>query len=1805
MDDNNSQSKSSISASGLSNSTSDQAPHVKSSNNQHSSQATSSSNDLFVYIPDIPTNILDNELEEMIQTRIDNILRIKISDIKCYSNLGVAVIRLMNENDKKHLVSTVRSIVLDVEHNTNISFVDELDLTSYIVLDQNISKIHAAEEVARRYMQVYKTSDLRSCQQISVQFPNIFSFSLDTFDELVKGVKNTDFKIESTFATIYLRADCIYFEDLPPNTNDDKILLAIATQIDENKLQPTSFYVQYNKQTGNAVVLATQLNKKWIKESVLIIDGKNISKKTKLTYRVLVFPVPHGFNIDQILKHKLFGRIVASHHINDHIILELDDMNCYDNCLSVGALRFGNIMMQIVRHTLAADPDKTEITAENWYETEMFNIKPDIMTLIRNPQHPIFRYKWNAQLWIEQMKKIDVTDRRSKKYDLNRHLLRVTVMLNTIGVVRKKKYAVDGEEIILKSEPMKTIGYNHKSKLSYGKTIAQTDMKTPYPLTNVIVINEDCLVLYEKLVSEGYRPLLLNMANATNPGGGYRKGDGAQEENLFRRSDYYQSLDVDVADEDRSERLYCTSNCEFKQITTSDEYYPMKEFGAIYTSGITVFRQEEANGYAFMKNPLYNVCAIAMAAYRDPELTKENMLEKKFVINTHKKIENIFAIAYHHKHDCLVLSAFGCGAFKNPPEHIALLFKSVIYQYAGFFKTIYFAIVDDHNTGNQINPDGNFLPFTKILHGLHAQPPTTIRVNGVSGPNRILNKSSDGKLNLSDACILYLQLCQHGSKCHELKNSQHNNNYLHPPICSYQDATSSCEQMDDEVHMFTFLHNIKCQYGGQCNDKDPKHLSEYDHPDYCIDGGDCQNVHQEHLLAYRHLPLCSNGFNCSKYLKRDNDHCKEFRHCKSICPYDNCCVQFHDKQHFENTIHSFRLPCPFTPYNCSMYVEFMQTGNTNKISSEVENHCYKYSHVCPFGRQCKTKDEKHFEISIHIARKMCSNVDKCSQLTDEEHLESFSHPGIRDIRLFCREPGFKCSDRLKNEHLKKYRHGKNHNHLSAVQSTNLNSSINFVRNQSQLIRTVNNYVDVSNWKKSKISPEILNWIQALQPVHRCAPHIFESILVHGHVMSRHYMNLLKQPAYVAKAVRQHGRIRLIFLKHNIPAVKDNAFRLITALVEAEFAKSKASSGTTPLSDDHDYTMKVIEKKLIPPLTDHDINIIHQWSKKIAQESIKLHQNPMGIGYVVDQTLGTDKHVFSILGPHLGHYYGDIIIVFKKEIMFHPDANFSIQAGTSFGPSGNAYKHRSWLKDPGSGDKRVANFHNSKLHCSIPRYAYAAATELMALTGKNKQSMDVTLKDIVDRWMTVDSHEVFEGHLPQLIPLDYIEYVFIPKNLFQSLTLEAQQSAKAAFKDALFITNHDIDLSLIKPGGIIPLDATRQPYQKFVLDKIFKKIEQKFNEPQIAHGIVITIPASKFEELIVLPITISQSYTLYCLQKAQTSNNPELTYIYWQAMNGDMMLTISNEEISPEKDQSNLRCLICYVAEKSSTSTEDYHEAYSYLNYGSPYQHETNVHTNQFKAKSSVLYRGCNTDDFFTFCLKISHKTGEVTLSHAGPNGIYNHEKIQYRFSKSELDLSSIDFIYVSAGNQDVPIRNLMINHEPMSALHPTFDKDFKIDTSNLLKKHQTGHYYPGVASSTVATHINDITPKSNIKQAASSVQLPAKTENISIFKRIKNALFGSFVDVNASMSNSTTLQPQPKVSSKLPPCRDSVYCLNQNSKDHINKYSHPCRFSELCRNKDNEPHLVHERHNISKCLEDEKCSLTIASYLKPYSTLMI
>ena len=58
----------------------------------------------------------------------------------------------------------------------------------------------------------------------------------------------------------------------------------------------------------------------------------------------------------------------------------------------------------------------------------------------------------------------------------------------------------------------------------------------------------------------------------------------------------------------------------------------------------------------------------------------------------------------------VVLSAFGCGAFQNPPEEIAALYREVISEMHQFFHVIAFAIF-----APGYGPNDNFQVFQKAF----------------------------------------------------------------------------------------------------------------------------------------------------------------------------------------------------------------------------------------------------------------------------------------------------------------------------------------------------------------------------------------------------------------------------------------------------------------------------------------------------------------------------------------------------------------------------------------------------------------------------------------------------------------------------------------------------------------------------------------------------------------------------------------------------------------------------------------------------------------------------------------------------------------------------------------------------------------------------------------------------------------------------------------------------------------------------------------------------------------------------------
>ena len=708
----------------------------------------------------------------------------------------------------------------------------------------------------------------------------------------------------------------------------------------------------------------------------------------------------------------------------------------------------------------------------------------------------------------------------------------------------------------------------------------------------------------------------------------------------------------------------------------------------------------------------------------------------------------------------------------------------------------------------------------------------------------------------------------------------------------------------------------------------------------------------------------------------------------------------------------------------------------------------------------------------------------------------------------------------------------------------MNQSINFVQNQEDSITRVTSYVESQQWQPlplGYVSREIIGWMRTVQPVHRCNPIIFESIILHGHVMSRSQMDNLKISQFVANSVLHHSRIRRIEAM-GIQSSEDIAKKYITDLVADEFDKkgfpaslsTTSAIGSSPSPFSSNARANGIKRNaniLSSTINQRDMDAIRDKAIEIAQASIKLHTNPAGIGYEIDKTLGTDHTIFSVLGPHLGHYYGDIFIVFKREILHHPDANFSIQAATSFA-SGRAYQWRPWLgTDPVLEVERIKRFHSSKLHAAVAGYDYAAALELIAITahGLKKKTMDIDLPTILESWIHADSHQNIEAHLPTLIPIDYIDHIYMTQNIFNALNPGTHKAIDALFKNRITITKHEGDST--GGGGAFgptPLTQSRTDYQEFVVGELIKRFgmrdENSLQRP--IRGTVITIPQSKFYDLHALPLTMSQAYAQYLINQEQTSTE-NTAYIYWQVMNGDMMLILSTEFIDPQGTQSNRHCLTCYIAAKPAPDATHYHEHESYLNNSLPFQHDMNVKHRRYAAKSDTFYLGCNTGDFMTFCLEIQRSTGKVTLSHAGPNAIYNQQKISYTFNKSELDLTKLEFIYVSAGADIVPVRNLIICFEKEADLHPLCDPHFNKESSSI-----------------------------------KSIPIVAKC-------------------AKGDADNK---------SSVLSACVQNVNCLIQYSADataHNLKYSHPCPFSELCRNP--EPYLTHTPHKVSMCTYDKSC----------------
>lgn len=189
---------------------------------------------------------------------------------------------------------------------------------------------------------------------------------------------------------------------------------------------------------------------------------------------------------------------------------------------------------------------------------------------------------------------------------------------------------------------------------------------------------------------KGLKVCVHNFASAANPGGGVTRGAGAQEECLCRTSTLYPCLN--------SEPMW---DGFYKPHRAAHD--PLHNDDCIYTPGVVVFKSDTYLPEPLSEEKWYTVDVLTCAAPNLRE-TPSNAFnpsdgaESVFISDTElqklheKRLRRMFDLACEKQADVLILGAFGCGAFRNPPAVVASAARTVVKDYLYCLDAIEFAI---------------------------------------------------------------------------------------------------------------------------------------------------------------------------------------------------------------------------------------------------------------------------------------------------------------------------------------------------------------------------------------------------------------------------------------------------------------------------------------------------------------------------------------------------------------------------------------------------------------------------------------------------------------------------------------------------------------------------------------------------------------------------------------------------------------------------------------------------------------------------------------------------------------------------------------------------------------------------------------------------------------------------------------------------------------------------------------------------------------------------------------------------------
>lgn len=255
---------------------------------------------------------------------------------------------------------------------------------------------------------------------------------------------------------------------------------------------------------------------------------------------------------------------------------------------------------------------------------------------------------------------------------MNARTKNVSIAKETIEICKNGNYiSPNGNTVDIKAD----LDLAKQFSIYYTDGVPSQAFNVTGPTAPVIeVTNETTTAAVQRLQALGkHNVVALNFASARNQGGGFLSGALAQEEDLCRKSGLYSCL--------KTKPLFYNAN-----IMCDDCYYTN---GIIYSPNVPFFRDEYD---LFLETP-YKFSIITAPAPNLNGMKDGPKDGEKYSKTLATRICKILDIAAMNGHKTIVLGAWGCGAFGNPPTLIANMFRAGL-MVTPAFEHVCFAVYD-------------------------------------------------------------------------------------------------------------------------------------------------------------------------------------------------------------------------------------------------------------------------------------------------------------------------------------------------------------------------------------------------------------------------------------------------------------------------------------------------------------------------------------------------------------------------------------------------------------------------------------------------------------------------------------------------------------------------------------------------------------------------------------------------------------------------------------------------------------------------------------------------------------------------------------------------------------------------------------------------------------------------------------------------------------------------------------------------------------------------------------------------------